>query len=61
MRGRGLQEVQRHLIEEAVWAPIYIPMNMIAARKEVKNFKYHPWMLQYNDGFDLDVREVSRC
>jgi len=29
---------------------------MIAVRKEVKNFKYHPWMLQYNDGFDIEVK-----
>ncbi|MGI6040367.1 MAG: ABC transporter substrate-binding protein [Eubacteriales bacterium] len=54
-RAEAYKEVQRYLIDEAVWAPIYIPMNMIAARKEVKNFKYHPWMLQYNDGFDLEV------
>lgn len=54
-RAEAYKEVQRYLIDQAVWAPVYIPMNMIAVRKEVKNFKYHPWMLQYNDGFDLEV------
>ncbi|HHU48536.1 MAG TPA: ABC transporter substrate-binding protein, partial [Clostridiales bacterium] len=55
-RALAYQDVQRYLIEQAVWAPIYIPMQMIAVRKEVKNFKYHPWMLQYNDGFDIEVK-----
>ncbi|NLC69105.1 MAG: ABC transporter substrate-binding protein [Clostridiaceae bacterium] len=55
-RAEAYKEVQRHLIDQAVWAPIYIPMSMIAVRKEVKNFKYHPWMLQYNDGFDIEVK-----
>ncbi len=54
-RGAGYKEVQKYLIEQAVWAPIYVPDNLIAVREEVKNFKYHPWMLQLNDGFDLDV------
>jgi peptide/nickel transport system substrate-binding protein len=54
-RAEGYKEVQRYLIDQAVWAPIYVPMQIIAARKEVKNFKYHPWMLQYSDGFDLEV------
>ena len=54
-RAVGYKEAQKHLIEQAVWAPIYIPDNLIATRKEVKNFKYHPWMLQFNDGFDLEV------
>jgi len=54
-RAEAYKEVQRYLIDQAVWAPIYIPKQMIAVRKEVKNFKYHPWMLQYNDGFDLVV------
>ena len=54
-RAEGYKEVQRYLIDQAVWAPIYVPMQIIAARKEVKNFKYHPWMLQYNDGFDIEV------
>jgi peptide/nickel transport system substrate-binding protein len=53
-RAEAYKDVQRYLIEQAVWAPIYIPMQIIAARKEVKNFKYHPWMLQYNDGFDIE-------
>lgn len=54
-RAQGYKEVQEYLIEQAVWVPIYIPMNTIAARAEVTNFKYHPWMLQYNDGFDIDI------
>ena len=41
-RAEGYKEVQRYLIDQAVWAPIYVPMQIIAARKEVKNFKYHP-------------------
>jgi peptide/nickel transport system substrate-binding protein len=55
-RAEGYKEVQRYLIDQAVWAPIYIPVQMIAVRKEVKNFKYHPWMLQYNDGFDIEAK-----
>ncbi|MCM8901243.1 hypothetical protein KVG29_08415 [Caldicoprobacter algeriensis] len=54
-RAKAYKEVQRYLIEQAVWAPIYVPMQIIVVRKEVKNFKYHPWMLQYNDGFDIEV------
>ncbi len=54
-RAEAYKDVQRYLIEQAVWAPVYIPMHMIAVRKEVKNFKFHPWMLQYSDGFDLEV------
>lgn len=56
-RAQGYKEVQRYLIEQAVWAPIYIPMQIITARNEVKGFKYHPWMLQYSDGFDIDISE----
>lgn len=54
-RAEEYKKVQKYLIEQAVWCPIYVPDNLIAVRKEVKNFKYHPWMLQYNDGFDLEV------
>ncbi len=54
-RAEAYKEVQKYLIEQAVWCPIYIPEQIIAVRKEVKNFKYHPWMLQYNDGFDMMV------
>lgn len=53
-RAQGYRDVQKHLIEEAVWAPIYIPNHSIAVRKEIKNFKYHPWMIQYNDGIDIE-------
>jgi peptide/nickel transport system substrate-binding protein len=55
-RAEGYKELQKYLIEQAVWCPIYIPDNLIAVRKEVKNFKYHPWMLQYSDGFDLEIQ-----
>lgn len=54
-RAEAYKDVQRYLIDQAVWAPIYIPMQIIAVRKEVKNFKYHPWMLQFNDGFDIEA------
>lgn len=54
-RSAGYHEVQKHLIEQAVWAPIYIPERVIAVRKEVKNFKMHPWLPQYNDGIDLET------
>lgn len=54
-RAEEYKKAQKHLIEQAVWCPIYIPDNLIAVREEVKNFKYHPWMLQFNDGFDLEV------
>ncbi|MGI6660026.1 MAG: ABC transporter substrate-binding protein [Dethiobacteraceae bacterium] len=54
-RAAGYHEVQKYLIEQAVWAPIYIPDSVLAVRKEVKNFKFHPWIPQYNDGFDLGV------
>jgi len=26
---------------------------MLAVRKEVINFKNHPWMIQYSDGIDI--------
>jgi len=52
-RAEKYKEVQRYLIEQAVWCPIYIPSQITAVRKEVKNFKPHPWMIQYNDGIDL--------
>lgn len=52
-RAEGYHEVQRHLIEEAVWAPIYIPERLYAVRKEVQNMKIHPWAIFYNDGVDL--------
>ena len=55
-RAEGYHEVQKYLIEQAVWAPIYIPDSVLAVRKEVKNFKFHPWIPQYNDGFDLEVQ-----
>lgn len=55
-RAAGYHEVQKHLIRQAVWAPIYIPNKDIAVRKEVKNFKPHPWLPQLNDGVDLEVK-----
>ena len=55
-RAQGYKEAQKYLIEQAVWCPIYIPDRIFAVRKEVKNFKYHPWMLMFNDGFDLEVK-----
>jgi len=54
-RSEGYFAVQKHLIEQAVWAPIYIPENTIAVREEVKNFKFHPWIPQYNDGTYLEA------
>lgn len=53
-RAAGYQEVQKHLIEQAVWCPVYIPDTLIAMRNEVKNFKFHPWQMMINDGFDLE-------
>lgn len=52
-RSAGYHEVQRHLIEEAVWAPIYIPQRLTAVRSEVENLKIHPWAIFYNDGVDI--------
>jgi len=52
-RALGYHEVQKHLISQAVWAPIYIPEKLMAVRNEVKNLQYHPWLPQYNDGTDL--------
>lgn len=43
-------ELQKYLIEQAVWAPIYIPSNSVAVRKEVENFKYDPIAPKYQDG-----------
>lgn len=45
--------IQKHLIEQAAWAPIYIPSNSIAVRKEVENFKYDPIAPKYQDGVKL--------
>ena len=56
-RADGYKDVQGHLIDQAVWVPIYIPMQTMAVRNEVVNFKFHPWMLQYNDGFDIEREE----
>ena len=53
-RSAGYHEVQKHLIEQAVWCPIYVPETLIAVREEVTGFKFHPWMIQINDGFDLE-------
>ncbi|KRT35172.1 ABC transporter substrate-binding protein [Acetomicrobium hydrogeniformans] len=55
-RAEKYKEVQRYLIEQAVWCPIYIPDMMLAVRKEVKNFKIHPWMIQYSDGIDIETK-----
>ncbi|AYO31391.1 ABC transporter substrate-binding protein [Biomaibacter acetigenes] len=54
-RAQGYKDVQKYLIEQAVWCPIYVPEKIFAVRKEVLNFKFHPWMLMFNDGFDLKV------
>lgn len=54
-RAKKYKEVQRYLIEQTVWCPIYIPSQITAVRKEIKNFKHHPWMIQYNDGIDIDL------
>ncbi len=53
IRAERYKEVQQYLIEQAVWCPIYIPDKMLAVRKEVINFKNHPWMIQYSDGIDI--------
>lgn len=53
-RSKGYHKVQKHLIEQAVWAPIYIPEMTIAVRNEVKNFKFHPWIPQFNDNLTLE-------
>lgn len=55
-RAEGYREVQKHLIDQAVWAPIYIPEHSTAINKKVKNFKYHPWVIQFNDGLDLESK-----
>lgn len=52
-RSAGYHEVQKHLIEQAVWAPIYIPERLTAVRGEVQNLKIHPWAIFYNDGVDI--------
>lgn len=54
-RALGYHEVQKHLIDEAVWAPIYIPKASIGVSNKVKNYKHHPWVPQYNDGMDLEI------
>lgn len=55
-RAEGYRDVQKYLIEQAVWAPIYIPEHSVAINKKVKNFKYHPWVIQFNDGIDIDTK-----
>ncbi len=52
-RGAAYKEAQKHLIKEAVWVPIYIPDYNIAISKRVINPKYHPWIIQFNDGVDI--------
>lgn len=52
-RAEGYKEAQKHLISQAVWAPIYIPDYNIAVSKRVINGKYHPWIIQFNDGVDI--------
>ncbi len=54
-RAKGYKEVLRYLIDQAVWCPVYIPEKIMVARKEVLNFKFHPWMLMFQDGFDIAV------
>lgn len=53
-RVKGYHEVQKYLIEQAVWVPIYIPSNSIAVRKEVQNFKFDPIAPDYNDGVYME-------
>lgn len=53
-RAEGYKEVQKYLIEQAVWVPIWYPNANIGVSKEVKNFKYHPWLPQYQDGVDIE-------
>lgn len=53
-RAAAYQEVQKYLIEQAVWCPVYVPDTLIAVRNEVKNFRFHPWQMMINDGFDLE-------
>lgn len=54
-RAEGYKELQKYLIEQAVWCPVYIPEQIMVSRKEVLNFKFHPWMLMFQDGFDIAV------
>jgi len=56
-RAIGYQEVQKYLIEQAVMCPLYIPERLIAVRKEVIGYKYHPWSLAINDGFDIKLEQ----
>ncbi len=53
-RSAMYKEAQKYLIEQAVWAPIWTPKNMMAYRSEVINFQYHPWHIFYNNT-DLKV------
>lgn len=56
-RSERYKAVQKYLIEQAVWAPIYTPDRVVAVSKKVKNFKGHicgaPMI---NNGFDLEVK-----
>lgn len=53
-RAVGYHEVQKHLIDQAVWAPIYHPTRSVAVSNQVKNFKFHPWQSQFQDGLELE-------
>ncbi|WNF36122.1 ABC transporter substrate-binding protein [Bacillaceae bacterium IKA-2] len=52
-RAVGYHEVQKHLIEQAVWTPVYHPTRSVAVRKDVMNFKFHPWQTQFQE-LDLE-------
>ena len=53
-RAVGYHEVQKHLIDQAVWTPVFHPTRSVAVRKDVLNFKFHPWQTQFQDGLDLE-------
>lgn len=53
-RAIGYHEVQKYLIEQAVWTPIYHPTRSVAVSNKVKNFRFHPWQSQFQDGLELD-------
>ncbi|MGM0651678.1 MAG: ABC transporter substrate-binding protein [Bacillota bacterium] len=52
-RSEAYIELQKYLIEQAVWCPIYVPQTLIAVREEVKNFNATAFHPQVGDGMDL--------
>jgi peptide/nickel transport system substrate-binding protein len=57
VRAEKYKEVQRHLMEQAVWAPLWYPNQIQAVRDEVLGWKFHRYYNLFNM---LDLKVLDR-